>query len=231
MAQEIKNSFPKIASSNWFALRDKFKQRVPAEISTSYVATALGMSEASAGSNVIPALKTLGIIDESGKPTDITYDWREDSKYKVVCEKLIKNIYPQELRDLFHDETVSQDELKSWFMRQGKVGEPAARMFAQTYSMLLSGDLNKIKENTTRTNNKKPTTVIKSKTGKAEKAILEVKNTKFVNEHDDDNNKRKEGFSPNLHLDIQIHISPESNADQIDKIFESMAKHLKGFKS
>ena len=38
-------------------------------------------------------------------------------------------------------------------------------------------------------------------------------------------------FNPNLHIDIQIHISPESNAEQIDKIFESMAKHLKGFKS
>ena len=64
MAQETKNSFPKIASSNWFGLRDKFKQRVPAEISPSYVATALGMSESSAGSNVVSPLKTLGIIDE-----------------------------------------------------------------------------------------------------------------------------------------------------------------------
>lgn len=33
---------------------------------------------------------------------------------------------------------------------------------------------------------------------------------------------------PGLHIDIQIHISPESTPDQIDKIFESMAKHLYG---
>ena len=231
MVQEIKNSFPKIASSNWFALRDKFKQRVPAEISPSYVATALGMSEASAGSNVIPALKTLGIIDENGKPTEITYDWREDSKYKAVCEKLIKNIYPQELRDLFHDETVSQDELKSWFMRQGKVGEPAARMFAQTYSMLLNGDLNKLKENPPRITSKKPTAVTKTKTAKVEKSIHDVNSQKLINELNNENNKRHAEFSPSLHIDIQIHISPESNAEQIDKIFESMAKHLKGFKA
>ena len=32
--------------------------------------------------------------------------------------------------------------------------------------------------------------------------------------------------SPSLHIDIQVHISPEASADQIDKIFESMAKHL-----
>jgi Family of unknown function (DUF5343) len=35
---------------------------------------------------------------------------------------------------------------------------------------------------------------------------------------------------PALHIDIQIHISPESTPDQIDKIFESMAKHLYGRK-
>ncbi|MDN7619565.1 hypothetical protein QZM39_06950 [Burkholderia cenocepacia] len=38
-------------------------------------------------------------------------------------------------------------------------------------------------------------------------------------------------FSPKLHIDVQIHISPESSAEQIDKIFESMAKHLKDFRS
>jgi hypothetical protein len=36
---------------------------------------------------------------------------------------------------------------------------------------------------------------------------------------------------PQLHINIQLHVSPETTADQIDKIFESMAKHLKGFAS
>lgn len=34
--------------------------------------------------------------------------------------------------------------------------------------------------------------------------------------------------APEIHIDIQIHISPESTAQQIEKIFESMAKHLYG---
>jgi hypothetical protein len=33
--------------------------------------------------------------------------------------------------------------------------------------------------------------------------------------------------SPSLHIDIQIHISPEASTDQIEQIFASMAKHLK----
>jgi hypothetical protein len=35
---------------------------------------------------------------------------------------------------------------------------------------------------------------------------------------------------PEVHIDIQIHISPESTSEQINKIFESMAKHLYGRK-
>lgn len=38
------------------------------------------------------------------------------------------------------------------------------------------------------------------------------------------------GPSPTVHIDIQIHISPEAAADQIDQIFKSMAKHLYGKK-
>ena len=31
-----------------------------------------------------------------------------------------------------------------------------------------------------------------------------------------------------LHIDLQIHISPDSTAEQIETIFASMAKHLYG---
>jgi glycine cleavage system regulatory protein len=39
---------------------------------------------------------------------------------------------------------------------------------------------------------------------------------------------RHTSLGPALHIDIQIHISPEASADQIDQIFASMAKHLYG---
>jgi hypothetical protein len=37
---------------------------------------------------------------------------------------------------------------------------------------------------------------------------------------------RGSGTGPNVHLDIQIHIPAEATAEQIDQIFESMARHL-----
>ena len=38
----------------------------------------------------------------------------------------------------------------------------------------------------------------------------------------------KEDKSPSIHIDLQIHISPDASPDQIDKIFESISKHLYG---
>jgi hypothetical protein len=35
---------------------------------------------------------------------------------------------------------------------------------------------------------------------------------------------------PTLHIDIQVHISPEASAEQIEHVFASMAKHLYGAK-
>ena len=35
---------------------------------------------------------------------------------------------------------------------------------------------------------------------------------------------------PTLHIDIQVHISPEASADQIEQVFGGMAKHLYGSK-
>ena len=38
---------------------------------------------------------------------------------------------------------------------------------------------------------------------------------------------KNDSSMPSLHIDIQIHISPQASDPQIDKVFESMAKHLK----
>jgi len=34
--------------------------------------------------------------------------------------------------------------------------------------------------------------------------------------------------APSLHIDVQVHVSAEASAEQIDQIFASMAKHLYG---
>lgn len=41
---------------------------------------------------------------------------------------------------------------------------------------------------------------------------------------------RAGSLGPDLHIDIQVHISPEASPEQIEKVFESMARHLYGAK-
>lgn len=41
----------------------------------------------------------------------------------------------------------------------------------------------------------------------------------------------RQSGQPSVHIDIQVHISPESTSEQIDTIFKSMAKHLYGAKT
>lgn len=232
MADE-KKSYPKIPRNNWFLLRDKFKQRTPEKVSPSYVATALGMSEASASANIIPPLKTFGLIDEDGKPTDLIFDWRDDEKYPAVCKTIFESVYPQEIRDLFHDPTnIKVGDIESWFARQTKSGEAAAKKSAATYVMLLEADLSKAKAT------KEPKA--SRQNGGTEKKTVKPPAQKAAASHATKKGERqdipparetldtggKSTFSPNLHVDIQIHISPDSSPEQIDKIFESMAKHL-----
>ena len=225
MVEDKKKGYPKIAQANWFGLRDKLKQRVPGEITPSYVASAMGMAEGSARANVVSPLKVLGIVGEDSKPTDLAYDWRDDSKYPEVCEKIIEANYPQELQDLFHTPDAQLSDVTSWFMRDAKVGEPAAKMFASTYLMLLQkkpeAAKDVVKSKAAKPKTLKKATAVKKKN--SEKAQTSVEN---VNPNPAQINSPS-GFSPKIHIDVQVHISPESSPEQIDKIFASMAKHLK----
>lgn len=227
MAEERKKSYPKIPRNNWFLLRDKFKQRTPEKVSPSYVATALSMGEASASANIIPPLRVFGLIDDAGKPTDLAYDWRDDTKYTEVCHKIVDAVYPQEVRDLFPDINADFKKVESWFARDAKVGNSAARAYAATYLMLVEADLARAKDQGVKAKTSTSAKVTKPVTKPASKPAPATKNHAPSNAGAGEGvEEGKRGFSPKLHVDIQIHISPDSSPEQIDKIFESMAKHL-----
>lgn len=234
MADDKKKGYPKIPRGNWFLLREKFKQRTPERVSPSYVASALGMGEASASANIIPPLKAFGLIDEVGKPSELAYEWRDDLKYAEVCQTILEATYPQELRDLFHDKDAALKDVANWFARSSKVGESAARGYAATYVMLVEADLSKAKESGT-SKQKAATKVTKpikaiAPAAKAAKSAASPKPSKPSPDDNGQDHDESGGFSPKLHIDIQIHISPDSGPEQIDRIFESMAKHLKPLK-
>lgn len=227
MAKED-TSYPKIPEANWWKLRNLFKNKVPAAVTASYLATALSMAETSAKANLIAPFKKIGIIEDDGKPTDLAYDWRDDNKYADVCKKLIDKYYPREIKDLFHSADADFQQLTNWFMSNARCGEPAAKMFARFYVLLLKADpsggdaINNKKEN-------KSSKQVKPKKKEKKKDIIDESQQPSPAASPPMPTPNYIGNTPELHINIQLHISPESSAEQIDKIFESMAKHLKTF--
>jgi len=224
-----KKTLPVISSKNWFAVRKKFRTSIPKEVTPSLVAGWLNTSEGSARANVVAALKQTGIIDKNGKPTDLTTRWRDDDQYKAVCSEIRATIYPQELLDLAPDATSGRVMVERWLANTFGVGDSAASKQAMFYLLLCEADLSKDKE----AFGKPPT--------------LRAQPAKFSAKQSDSSSKSiqtslpelreshtaippqltSSRSSPSLHIDIQIHISSESSAEQIDHIFASMAKHFK----
>lgn len=228
-----KRSFPFIAAKNWFALRRQFARTVPQQAGVSYVASVLNMSEESARANVVGSLKIVGLIDKDAKPTQLAYRWRDDEEYPKVCQEIREAIYPEELLAIAPDANTPQDRIERWFANTQGVGASAAQKYATFYLLLTSADLSKEAEFTVKTVVKrKQAKTIKSQPdgGSGKPSSVGVTKQLDVESLSIDTSSSLttlKKHQPSLHIDIQIHISPEASADQIDQIFASMAKHLK----
>lgn len=233
MADE-KKTLPFMSAKNWFALRKQFSRTVPPLVTNSYVASILNMGEDSARANVVAALKITGLIDKDNKPTQLAYRWRDDEQYPEVCEEIRQAVYPEELKAIAPDTHTPQDRVEKWLANKLQVGESSAKKLASFYMLLVDADPTKETEVAGRPVGGRRTR-IKSIVPQTAPQNTEVSQTELekpaiaVSSPIDENviapTMRK--HHPSLHIDIQIHISPEASADQIDQIFESMAKHLK----
>lgn len=221
---EQNNSFPTISEKNWWTIREKFKSSLPSVVSTTYIKSLLSMAnDNSANSNVISPLKRIGLIDDENKPTALANDWRIDDKYNTVCETIVKSVYPTELLDLFPDSSVDRATARTWFMSQG-VGQGAADKMVALFSLLKNGEIRDKASRLTKSTSNKPAN---SKQRKA--SANKTANTASTDHPAVETDKNIDSINrPDLHIDLQIHISPDSTPDQIDTIFASMAKHLYG---
>ena len=100
---ENKKTYPRLPAKNWWTLRERFKQTMPARVDSDYLQSVLGLISAASAGNLIGPLRALGLIDLEGCPTGRALDWRQDDTYKNVCEAMLVEVYPDALRDAFPD--------------------------------------------------------------------------------------------------------------------------------
>jgi hypothetical protein len=218
---EQKQTYPMLPISHWWALRRKFKQSIPGVVTDGYLASVLNMEANSARANVLPFLKTLGLIDDDGKTGPLANKWRDDGHYAEVCKEILKKVYPQELRDAVTDAS-HRDQAERWFSINTGTGEGAAKRMAALYVTLLDADASKQVEQ-----------------GKGEsKKKVAAQASKAPWNHDTSQVKppasappaappiHAPAQAPGININLEIHISADSTPEQIDQIFASMAKHL-----
>lgn len=223
---EKTGSYPMLPTISWWALRQKFQNKIPSKVTKSYLSSVLNISQISAQNNILPYLRTMGLIDDEFRPTELANDWRFDDKYPETCKIIISKIYDQELLDAFPTGTEDRRPIERWFAAKTQSGKVAARRMATLYKLLTKADPS---EGVIPAQKKLTTTKPKA-TSKEPAILLEPKKQR---------EQQAEGHPiptyqasanqpfPSLHIDVQIHLSPQAPPEQIDKVFESLAKHLK----
>ncbi len=191
------------------------------------------MAAVSARANILPFLKTLGLIDQDGKPTERVKLWRDDDSYATVCKAIIKEVYPSELLDAVPDPSSDKAKAERWFMNQkGGVGEAAAKRMAAMYALLVDADPTKQPDGQQKAVPPKKASQ-RSDSGQAQRIAKVNKVTEP--DHGEKSKGADKDIAPNrppapnmpeVNINLQIHISADASSDQIDQIFASMAKHL-----
>lgn len=223
--EEKKSSFPVMPAAAWWKLRTKFKQSIPGVVTDNYVASILNIQLNSARANILPALKTTELIDSEGKATERARRWRDDAQYTKVCKEILETLYPRELLDGIPEPKSNREETERWFANHTGAGQAAAGKMTQFYTLLSEThpSLNpepvagtpKFKQRSDTQSTRTP-----SNSGKPHRVVSEPPSQEpapYRQAHAD---------GPAVHINLQIHISADSSAEQIEQIFASMAKHI-----
>ncbi|MDP9983885.1 hypothetical protein J2W14_003308 [Pseudarthrobacter oxydans] len=240
MADEVieQKKFPYMSLTAWAKLRRTYQKVAwPSKVTNNSLASALDWSE-KAVQNIMPQLRNIGLIDVAGVPTDLAHDFRFEDSYPAVCEKIIADTYPLELREVFSDPNSDPVKVAQWFMRHSKSGEASAKAQAKFYLNLLAAEPLKDEEKPKPSAPRKPRAKVapgsdakpaKASTTAIDSPVLsqtEHASTEAHPTHAPAKPRHQDG--PSLHIDMQVHIDPAATPEQIDSIFASMAKHLYG---
>ena len=205
--------------THWWALRDKFKQSIPGVVTDSYLAAALDTKADSARKNILPYLKSMGLIDEDGKTLEIAKAWRDDDQYPKVCEQIRNSIYPEDLFSAVPNPTEDREAAERWFANHTGSGTSAVKRMTNFYIVIAEANISK------KPQPKGTKAKANSQTQSAKKKQL----PKREEELSEKNLGTPPAFGqnyPGVNINLEIHISADATPDQIDKIFESMAKHI-----
>jgi hypothetical protein len=189
-------------------LLDKIKTvGVPSKVTNAWLKT-IGFTSSNDGS-LIGVLKVAQLIDGSQVPTTLWQKFRGSEGPTALAEGIragyaeLYGVYPDA-----HERP--NNDLENVFSQSSKAGKQAISKAVATFKNLAKeADF--------------------SKSSPAVPAEAQHFETTTLHAPVEGQAPRKaRGPAPNLHIDVQVHISADASVEQIDQIFASMAKHLYG---
>jgi hypothetical protein len=163
----------------------------------------------------IGVFKALGLIDESGQPTQRYYEFIDQTQTGRVLALAIEEAY-EDLFNLRKDaQNLTNDEVKNKFrtLTQGQKSDNVLALMTSTFKALCDlADWNDLE--------------VKSEIKKHENTETIKAPEKALNTVQKENITSIPNPEMNLHYNIQIHLPETTNMAVYDSIFQSLKKHL-----
>jgi len=214
-----KARYPQIPSTVWWGVRSALNKTPSATLDERYLSVQLGVQEAAAKA-YIAELIAVGILNEDKRATPLANKWRLDASYPEAASELIAKLYPEGLRHVAPPEEANRQKTIGWFQQEG-FGTGAAGNKAATYFLIGSPKPN---ESPGRTFAKGAAS--ESTPTKTSKPLKNAAEKKVSNRQADRSTDEATSGGIPLNLNLQIHISADAGADQIESIFSAMRRYL-----
>jgi hypothetical protein len=180
---------------------------IPAKVGVQWLKT-IGFTSSN-DNTLVPVLKQVGFVDASGVPKSAWSQFR-GAKHKEVLGDAIRSGYA-ELFAVYPDaDQRSPSDLEHVFSTSSTAGKQVIGKTVSTFKALCES-----------------ATFSSDGIGLGTKLSAESIHEP-VQVHPEGRHQPGAPTAPSVHIDIQVHIAPESSPEQIEQIFKSMAKHLYG---
>ncbi|HEY5071995.1 MAG TPA: hypothetical protein VII63_08190 [Caulobacteraceae bacterium] len=226
-----KNLYPQIPSTVWWGVRAILQRSPSATIDERTLSVTLDVQDA-ASRQYIAELKRAGILTEENKATPAAQRWRLDETYSEAVAEIMAATYPEQLLQIAPPDEPDRQKIASWFMKEG-LGQGAAGNKAATYLLIASKEPNqapsrggagrgRASENNRRTPTPKRAGAASNETRSSTDA---AKLPKGIGHPPASGSARRVEPIP-LNVNVQIHISADAGAEQIETIFAAMRRYL-----
>jgi hypothetical protein len=226
-----KNLYPQIPSTVWWGVRAILQRSPSATIDERTLSVTLDVQDA-ASRQYIAELKRAGILTEENKATPAAQRWRLDETYSEAVAEIMAATYPEQLLQIAPPEEPDRQKIASWFMKEG-LGQGAAGNKAATYLLIASKEPNQAPNRGGAGRGRAPDNNKRAPPAKrASSAAGEGRASSEVTKPPKDSGNTPAGGGARrlepipLNVNVQIHISADAGAEQIETIFAAMRRYL-----